>query len=392
MKARGIHIGTGKYLILDSDVYDLIRSTKGLIWDQDFSGKYYFAYLSDTSTDEKTFVHDFVLGLHGLHLGRDYKYVEFLDTFEALKSDEDYDRWEILEPPSARLRSLCLDCRFSNLRPITREEELARLSPESIYKGVTWESERKRWRAYLTPKENGTKNAKHVGQSRSEVVAARLRDLACVEAGFDDSVLNFKYSDYVTSEELPVDPASIQAILCKVDLTPFGFVGGAYDIPKEKPKRIKTANTLAEARQFCDDYVKAKFGPLSEAYFKGQELPNSKDFKPFCQMCGKPCSLGSKLAVTTSKGTLLVCERCFDKHDPTPSDMPNIEELKRPLSPLIDKFKNCKVCGKPKPLHEEYFPTYKYKDEIRFENICRECKREREKQRYKTRKEKKDEI
>lgn len=389
MKARGIQVGTKKYLVVDPDVYDIIED-RGILTNHIFTGKHFAAY-GWGEDDRKFFMHDFVMELHGMKKGVDYGCVEFLDTFGDLVMKEDYDFYEILEPPSRRYKTIPLDVRFSNLRPIPVGE--VGKKPQSEYRGVSWDKTKKRWQAYLTPKETGGK-LRSIGRYLSDKIAARQHDLACVEAGLPDSVLNFPYSDYVNEEGLPIDPSSIQAIKVRTMYNSIhtGFEAAVFDNPKYRnPKLVfkRFYPTSDEARKACEEYIKGRFGPLFEPIFLNKERVTSEKFAPFCQRCQKPTPLGVTFFAPTPKGSLKVCEKCFEEmENKDDSDLPDPAELLREPDPFDISYKKCNKCGKIKPDHKKYFPTYKYKDKISLKGTCRACYKELDKQRYQARKKK----
>lgn len=84
-----------------------------------------------------------------------------------------------------------LDNRKSNLRFVTNQQNCTNRvgwsGTSSIYKGVTWDKERKKWRAILNY--NGT--TYRIGRFDSEVAAAKAYDVKAVELCGEFACLNF---------------------------------------------------------------------------------------------------------------------------------------------------------------------------------------------------------
>ncbi len=391
MKVRAIHIGTQRHLVLDSDVYDHIKNGRYVYGHEPVPGNYSVGWIRNSTTGEKQWFHDFVMGFHGLKQGTDYEYVEFLQTFNTLVPGQDYDTGELLYP--AVDSNAMLDVRFDNLKLI---KEKTPEIPVSKYKGVSWIKSRKMWRAFLNSKETESGNTECLKQFGLDIVAARYRDLICVIKGLSDDVLNFPRSNYIGEDGFPVDEESIQAIRCRNHKTQLGYEAALFDDPKQpRPLLImdRFYPTEDEALSACEKYVKARYGPLSEVYSKAKSKRlTTENINPICQKCNKITPLGVTFLISTPHGSLKVCEDCFNEADKSKSDLPDPDELMRQPNPLSFEYKECIKCGESKPATNEYFQEYKYKGELRLKGECNVCRKLRDMKRYQTKKGKTDET
>ena len=379
-KARGIQVGTCKYLVLDPEIYDYLKHNRGE-YCFDFAiipgpRNHFAGLLRNNKTKKNSYAHDLVLSMNGISEDK-YEYVEFLETFGDLIPDVDYDKSEIINPPLGQCASL--DCRLSNLRPVSKDD--VQTMHTSQYHGVTWEKDRKMWRAFITSAERGGHPQKNLRRFPVEITAARYRDLECYVNGIPECDLNFPASDYIKEDGFPVDPEDIRAIRYRTDNTAFGYEAAVFDDPNQRKPllvRKKFYSTRQEADQACILWIKAAFGPLSEGYCTFTAV-TTLGLASFCEKCMKPQPVGFHFALMpTPKGSLKVCLKCFNEHleekeKGLDGDMPTPELLIGPKIVSNENYKKCKQCGQLKPATGNFFKPYTYKGETKLRGKCKQC-------------------